>query len=142
MIRMLKRKRKKKFGGRWGVKRYIFGLRSMAYVIISKTQSNLLFTLTDLHGNIICVVSSGCVGMRSPRRKRSFWAADKIGRRLGMYALDFNIRMVLIVLKVPVSGHVDAVSRGLVSCGLRLLSLKDHCCLAHNGCRRKKIRRV
>jgi len=67
--------------------------------------------------------------------------SERIGVRLGDYALALNIKSVLIILKIPVSAQVYVV-RGLIFTGLRLWGVKDGCCMPHNGVRRKKMRRV
>lgn len=126
------------------VPRYIFsfGPRMTAYVVISKTRSNHLFTLTDLYGKVVHVLYSGQVGLTGPRKKRSFLAAERLGAKLGEYASDLNVKTVLIVLKVPISAHTFGVARGLVSSGVKLWGLKDSSCVPHNGTRRKKMRRA
>lgn len=137
--------RKLQFSGRKasvGVRGYFFGPRFLAYVVISNTRSNQVCSLIDLSGRVVRVFYSGCVGMKGPRQKRSFLAAEKIGVSLGEYAAGLNIKSVLLILKIPVSGQVFGVVRGLDFCGLHVWGVKDSYCSPHNGMREKKARRV
>ena len=142
MAQWQKRRIKKRWTAKGAVKRHVFGPRSMAYVVIAKTRSNHLFTLTDLYGKIVQVFYSGRADITGPRRKRSVMAAEQLGVVLGEYAVGLSVKTLLIILKVPVSAHIYAVVRGLTSCGLHLWGFKDSCSVSHNGMRRKKERRV
>ena len=111
-------------------------------MIIRRSSSNIILTLTDLVGKVVYVCCSGYVGMDGRRRKGSFWAADKLGTKLGRYALSLNLRFVFIILEAPTSIVVSSAIHGLVYSGIKLLGVHYRYCLPHNGCRTRKPRRL
>jgi small subunit ribosomal protein S11 len=111
-----------------------------AIVHIKATFNNTLITVTDLEGDTICSISSGCVGFKGSRKSTPF-AAQQAARSCANAAMRNGVREIEIRVKGPGAGREAAIS-AIQQAGLRIASIEDVTPLPHNGCRPPKRRRV
>lgn len=107
---------------------------------INSTYNNTLVTITDLHGNTLAWSSAGKMGFRGPK-KATPYAAGIIVRDVAEKAKPFGVRDLEVFIKGIGSGR-DAAIRALSANNFNISSIKDITPIPHNGCRRRKPRRV
>jgi small subunit ribosomal protein S11 len=107
---------------------------------IKATYNNTIVTLTDQNGNVLAWSSAGIKGFRGPKKATPF-AASIIVKDAVEKAKVYGLKDVHVFVKGVGLGRESAV-RGLNANGLNVLSIKDVTPIPHNGCRRKKPRRV
>lgn len=106
---------------------------------VQATFNNTIITLTAPNGDVICSSSGG----RSQKgaRKSTSHAAEEAAKQAGTRAVDMGMHQVCVMLKGPGSGRESAV-RGLYAAGLKVLRIVECTPVPHNGCRRRKKKRV
>ena len=109
-----------------------------AYVHAS--YNNTIVTLADLDGNVISWSSAGASGFKGARKSTPY-AAQVAAENAAEKAKAYGLEKVTVYVKGVGSGRDQAV-RGLVSKGLNLVAIHDVTPVPHNGCRKKKSRRV
>ena len=107
---------------------------------IKSTYNNTIVTLTDLNGNVISWASAGIAGFRGPKKSTPY-AAQIITRIAVGKAKDLGLSEVSVFVKGIGTGRESAV-RALNANGLIVTSIKDVTPIPHNGCRKRKPRRV
>ncbi len=109
-------------------------------IFVHATFNNTIVTITDLKGEVLCWSSSGTVGFKGSRKSTPF-AASVAAKEAVKKARSHGIKDVDVVVKGPGSGKESAV-RSMKTEGLNIVSITDITPTPHNGCRRKKLRRV
>ncbi len=107
---------------------------------IKASFNNILITITDINGDVLCRASAGTVGFKGTRKSTPF-AAQRAVEQVAQAAKKFGLMEVEVRVKGPGSGR-DAAITALQSSGMRIHSIEDVTPLPHNGCRPKKKRRV
>lgn len=107
---------------------------------IQASYNNTIVTLTEPNGNVISWSSAGASGFKGAR-KATPYAAQVSAENAVEKAKVFGLERVHVYIKGVGTGRDQAV-RGLVSAGLNLISITDTTPIPHNGCRKKKARRV
>jgi len=107
---------------------------------VKATYNNTIVTLTDQTGNVIAWSSAGIKGFKGPKKATPF-AASIIVKDAVEKSQRYGLRDVHVFVKGVGLGRESAV-RGLNGNGLNVLSIKDVTPIPHNGCRRRKPRRV
>jgi small subunit ribosomal protein S11 len=107
---------------------------------IKASFNNILITITDINGDVLCRSSAGTVGFKGTRKSTPF-AAQRAVEQVAQAAKKFGLMEVEVRVKGPGSGR-DAAITALQSSGMRIHSIEDVTPLPHNGCRPKKKRRV
>ncbi len=107
---------------------------------IRASYNNTIVTLTDPSGDVISWSSAGSSGFRGAR-KATPYAAQVAAESAAEKAKAFGLEKIHVYVKGVGSGREQAI-RGLVSSGLDLISINDMTPIPHNGCRKKKQRRV
>jgi len=111
-----------------------------AHVHVTASFNNTLMTLTDLEGNALAQSSAGSCGFKGAR-KATPYAATVTAEKLMKKAEPYGVKKVKIFIKGVGTGREQAV-RGLQAAGLELDAIFDTTPVPHNGCRKKKSRRV
>lgn len=114
---------------------YTFGI-----VNIKSTLNNILITLTDIYGNVLCWSSAGSAGFKGSRKNTPF-AAQSTARLLISKLISFNIKKINIIIKGKGLGR-EPVIRTFKYLGIDILSISEQTALAYNGCRLPKKRRL
>lgn len=107
---------------------------------INASYNNTIVTLSEPNGDVIAWSSSGSSGFKGTRKSTPY-AAQVAAENAVEKAKIFGLEKVHIVVKGVGNGRDQAI-RGLVSAGLEILSISDLTPVPHNGCRKKKARRV
>lgn len=107
---------------------------------IQATYNNTIVTLTDLNGNVLSWSSAGQNGFKGPK-KATPYAAGVIVKDAAEKVRAYGLKDVNVFVKGIGSGR-DAAVRALNANGLNVISIKDVTPIPHNGCRKRKPRRV
>jgi len=111
-----------------------------ANVYITASYNNTLMSLTDLEGNVLVQSSAGSNGFKGSRKSTPY-AATITAEKLMAKAAPYGVERVKIFIKGVGTGREQSV-RGLQAAGLELMAIFDVTPRAHNGCRKKKARRI
>ncbi|MCL2039386.1 MAG: 30S ribosomal protein S11 [Bacteroidetes bacterium] len=126
---MVKRKTKKKV---------VIDINGKAF--IKASFNNVLITITDAYGNVLCWSSAGKNGFRGSK-KNTPYASQVCAEKAGTEAFTMGLRRVDVTVKGTGSGR-DAAIRALNYAGLEVHSITDRTPMPHNGCRPPKRRRI
>lgn len=108
---------------------------------IKATYNNTIVTLTDMQGNVIAWASAGIAGFKGPKKSTPY-AAQIITRiAVGKAKEECGLSEVEVYVKGVGTGRESAI-RSLNNNGLIVTSIKDVTPVPHNGCRKRKPRRV
>lgn len=107
---------------------------------IMATYNNTMVSFSDLNGNVLAQSSAGSNGFRGPKKSTPY-AAGIIVRTASEKVKPWGLKEVNVYVKGVGAGR-EAAIRALNANGLNVLSIKDVTPIPHNGCRRKKPRRV
>ena len=106
---------------------------------ITSTFNNTNVTLTNPNGDVLCWASGGKTQKNA--RKSTAHAAEEAAKYAGAKAVSLGMSQICVYLKGPGGGRESAV-RGLNSAGLKVLQIVECTPIPHNGCRRRKKKRV
>lgn len=112
--------------------------RGNAY--IKATYNNTIVSLTDMSGNLLTIVTAGQCGFKGPK-KATPYAAGIIVRTAAEKVKDYGLKEVAVMVK-GIGGGRESAIRALNANGLEIVSIKNVTPIPHNGCRKKKPRRV
>jgi len=107
---------------------------------IQSTYNNTIVTITDLNGAVLGWSSAGTLGFKGAKKSTPY-AAYQIVNAVVEKVQKNNIKELQIFVK-GVGGGRDAAIRALAAKGFDISLIKDITPIAHNGCRRRKPRRV
>ena len=113
-------------------------LKGHAY--IKATFNNTIITLTDKDGAVLGWSSAGSSGFKGARKSTPY-AAQVAAENAVNKSKPFGLAQVSIFVKGVGPGREQGI-RGLQSAGLDIDAIVDTTPVPHNGCRRKKPRRV
>lgn len=113
-------------------------LKGNAY--IQATFNNTIITLTDKDGGVIASSSAGSSGFKGARKSTPY-AAQVAAENAVEKAKAYGLMQVSIFVKGVGPGREQGI-RGLQSAGLDIDAIVDTTPTPHNGCRRRKPRRV
>ncbi|MFH1030845.1 MAG: 30S ribosomal protein S11 [bacterium] len=109
-------------------------------VYIQASYNNTIITITDQNGNVLASGSAGQLGFKGPKKSTPY-AASLVVRDVANKIREYGLQYVAAFVNGVGSGRESAI-RALNANGLNLLSIKDVTPIPHNGCRKKKPRRV
>lgn len=107
---------------------------------IQASYNNTVVTLTEPNGNVIAWSSAGSSGFKGAR-KATPYAAQISAENAAEKAAPYGLERVHVHVKGVGTGREQAI-RGLVAAGINIVSINDVTPIPHNGCRKKKKRRV
>lgn len=107
---------------------------------IRATFNNSIVSITDTKGDIVAWCSAGRRGFRGSRKSTAF-AATMVGQDAARQAVARGMREVEVRVQGAGAGRESTI-RALQSAGLNVTVIKDVTPMPHNGCRRRKRRRV
>ncbi|MGW8185258.1 MAG: 30S ribosomal protein S11 [Candidatus Moraniibacteriota bacterium] len=107
---------------------------------IQCTYNNTIVTISDMNGATLGWSSSGMLGFKGAKKSTPF-AATKVAADVSEKVKKYGLKELLIFIKGVGGGRESAV-RGLSGAGFDVISIKDITPNPHNGCRRRKPRRV
>lgn len=109
-------------------------------VHVLATYNNTIVTFTDMNGNVISWSSAGKCGFKGPKKATPF-AASIIVEDASSRAKERGLEEVIVYVKGVGLGRDSAV-RALNTNGFTITNIKDVTPTPHNGCRKRKPRRV
>ena len=109
-------------------------------VHIHASFNNTLVYITDTQGNVLCWATAGGSGFRGSRKSTPFAAQVAVERAATKAKEVYDMRNLMVYIDGPGPGR-DSV-RTLVGMGFKIKAFEDVTGIPHNGCRRKKRRRV
>ena len=112
----------------------------LAHAYVTATYNNTMITITEPSGNVLAWASAGANGFKGTRKSTPYAAtvtAEKVVEKISPYGVE----RVKVFIKGVGTGREQAV-RGLHAAGLELEAIFDVTTFPHNGCRKKKARRV
>lgn len=107
---------------------------------IQSTYNNTIVTITDLNGAVLGWSSAGVIGFKGAKKSTPYAAAQIVNAVVEKVQKN-NIKELQVFVK-GVGGGRDAAIRALAAKGFEISLIKDITPIAHNGCRRRKPRRV
>ena len=107
---------------------------------VNATYNNTIISITDTNGNVVLWASAGKAGFKGPKKATPF-AATTMVEELCAKAKSFGLEEAAVEVKGVGLGR-DAAVRAFNTNGINVISIKDITPVPHNGCRKKKPRRV
>jgi small subunit ribosomal protein S11 len=107
---------------------------------IQSTYNNTIVTLTDLNGLVLGWSSAGLLGFKGAKKSTPY-AASQIVANVVEKVQKYGIKELQVFVK-GVGGGRDSAVRALATRGFIISLIKDVTPIAHNGCKRRKPRRV
>ncbi|MBU0727389.1 30S ribosomal protein S11 [Patescibacteria group bacterium] len=111
-----------------------------ANVYVIASFNNTLMSLTEPNGSVIAQSSAGGCGFKGSRKSTPY-AATVTAEKLMQKAAAYGVQKVKVFVKGVGTGREQAI-RGLQAAGMELEAIFDTTPAPHNGCRKKKARRV
>ena len=103
--------------------------------------NNTIVSITDEQGNVLSWASGGSAGFKGARESTPY-AAQMVSEQAVEKAKTLHwLEIVDVYIKGIGVGREQAI-RGLISWGIDLRSIFDITPVPHNGCRKKKVRRM
>ncbi|MCD5375221.1 30S ribosomal protein S11 [Candidatus Gracilibacteria bacterium] len=103
--------------------------------------NNTIVSVTDEEGNVLSWASGGSAGFKGARESTPY-AAQMVSEQAVEKAKQLHsLETVDVYVKGIGVGREQAI-RGLISGGVELRSIFDITPVPHNGCRKKKVRRM
>ncbi|PKL72400.1 30S ribosomal protein S11 [Candidatus Kuenenbacteria bacterium HGW-Kuenenbacteria-1] len=110
-------------------------------IYVQASYNNTIVTVTDLYGNVLGWSSAGKMKFKGPKKSTSYAAGVVIKDVLTRVKQERIMKEANIFVKGIGAGR-DAAIRAINANGIIILSIKDITPIPHNGCRRRKPRRV
>ncbi len=112
----------------------------LAHAYITATYNNTMITISEPNGNVLAWASAGSNGFKGTRKSTPY-AATVTAEKAVAKASPYGIERIKVFVKGVGTGREQAV-RGLHAAGLDIEGIFDTTPFPHNGCRKKKARRV
>jgi small subunit ribosomal protein S11 len=113
---------------------------ALAHAYITATYNNTMISISEPNGNVLVWSSSGANGFKGTRKSTPY-AATVTAEKAVERAKPYGIERLKVFINGVGTGREQAV-RGLHASGLEIEGIFDTTPLPHNGCRKKKSRRV
>ncbi|MFA5947372.1 MAG: 30S ribosomal protein S11 [Candidatus Gracilibacteria bacterium] len=107
---------------------------------IHASYNNTIVTLTEPNGDTIAWASSGGSGFKGTRKSTPY-AAQVAAEKAVEKAKIYGLAKVHVFVNGAGPGRDQSI-RGLVGSGIDVISISDITPIPHNGCRKRKPRRV
>lgn len=103
--------------------------------------NNTIVSITDENGNVLSWATGGSVGFKGARESTPYAAQMTSEQAVAKAKTLHGLEVVDVYIKGIGVGREQAI-RGLISGGVDLRSIFDVTPVPHNGCRKKKVRRM
>ena len=118
-----------------------FNDNRVAVFHVNKKRRNLFFTVTDLTGAVISAVSSKLF-MANRKKRYAPRTVELIVLKLAVALRAYQISAVRLFVKMNKSFVTREVVSSLLKLEIKVTMVMDLVPMAHNGCRKKKRRRL
>lgn len=109
-------------------------------VYIQSSFNNTIVTVVDDSGGVIAWASAGSIGFKGSKKSTPYAASLAASAAIEKAKLR-GLRRAKIYISGVGSGR-DSAIRAFHNANIEIEIIKDITPVAHNGCRRKKVRRV
>ncbi len=112
----------------------------LAHAYVTATYNNTIISISEPNGNVLAWASAGACGFKGTRKSTPYAAtvtAEKVVERTKPY----GVQKLKVFVKGVGTGREQAI-RGLHAAGLEIEGIFDSTPIPHNGCRKKKARRI
>lgn len=109
-------------------------------VYIQSTFNNTIVTVTDDNGGVIAWASAGSIGFKGSKKSTPYAASLAASAAIEKAKLR-GLKKAQIFISGVGSGRDSAV-RAFNNANIEVELIKDITPIPHNGCRRKKVRRI
>lgn len=109
-------------------------------VYIQSSFNNTIVTVTDESGGVVAWASAGSIGFKGSKKSTPYAASLAASAAIEKAKLR-GLRKAKIYISGVGSGR-DSAIRAFHNANIEVEIIKDMTPMPHNGCRRKKIRRV
>ncbi len=109
-------------------------------VNIQAGYNNTLVSVADSLGGVLAWSSAGASGFKGSKKSTPY-AAQVAAENASEKAKAFGMAKVHVTVKGIGPGREQAL-RGLIASGIEILSITDVTPIPHNGCRKRRTRRV
>ena len=103
--------------------------------------NNTIVSITDEQGNVLSWASGWSAGFKGARESTPYAAQITAEQAIEKAKQLHSIETVDVYIKGIGVGREQAI-RGLIGAGIDLRSIFDVTPIPHNGCRKKKVRRM
>ncbi len=117
----------------------------VAVVNVNATFNNTLITVADTQGDTISWASAGQVGFKGSRKSTPYAGQMAAEKALEEAITKYGVKTISVKVKGPGAAResaVRAISASVNRHHLAVISIKDVTPVPHNGCRKRKKRRV
>ena len=108
---------------------------------IMASFNNTIVSITDEQGNVLTWSSGGSAGFKGARESTPYAAQITSQQAVEKAKTLHGLETVDVYIKGIGVGREQAI-RGLISGGVELRGIFDITPVPHNGCRKKKVRRM
>ena len=108
---------------------------------IMASFNNTLVSITDEQGSVLTWASGWTAGFKGAREATPFAAQVVVEQASQKAKTLHNLEVVDVYVKGIGVGREQAI-RGLISGGLEIRAIYDITPVPHNGCRKKKVRKL
>lgn len=110
-------------------------------VFITATLNNTHVVVSDLEGQVLTWATGGTAGFKGAREATPYAAQLTSEQAVTKAKTLHSVERATVYVKGIGSGREQAI-RGVVNAGVELISIFDVTPVPHNGCRRKKRRKL
>jgi small subunit ribosomal protein S11 len=110
-------------------------------VYINTSFNNTIITITDTQGNTLCWATAGNCGFKGSRKGTAFAGQDAAANAGNKAKETFGLSNISVIVSGPGQGRESAI-RALIAIGYKINKITDVTPIPHNGCRKKKKRRM
>jgi|TARA_Y100001960_G_scaffold287791_1_gene326280 small subunit ribosomal protein S11 len=108
---------------------------------IKASFNNTIVSITDEKGNVLTWATGGSAGFKGARESTPYAAQVTAEQAIEKAKTLHSIESVDVYVKGIGIGREQAI-RGLLSGGVELKAIYDITPVPHNGCRKKKVRKL
>lgn len=108
---------------------------------IQASFNNTIVSITDEKGNVLTWASGGTAGFKGAREATPYAAQVTAEQAAEKAKTLHSVESVDVYVKGIGIGREQAI-RGLISAGVELKGIFDITPVPHNGCRKKKVRKL
>jgi len=113
--------------------------RGQAHILAS--FNNTIVSITDMEGNVLTWSTGGAAGFKGAREATPYAAQVTAEQAVEKAKTLHGLKEVDVYIKGIGVGREQAI-RGLISGGVDIVAIFDITPVPHNGCRKKKVRRM
>lgn len=110
-------------------------------VFITATLNNTHVVVSDLEGQVLTWATGGTAGFKGAREATPYAAQLTSEQAVTKAKTLHSVERATVYVKGIGAGREQAI-RGVVNAGVELISIFDVTPVPHNGCRRKKRRKL